>query len=294
MSHPYLIIEFKKVMDQRGFFKDTQSLAYLLSAAVESEIPVMLLATDLVENWFLYWITSNQNDRYVVKFESTRNPQPQAIFWLIRQAALASLTYANWQVHGLRLAPDPRSEGGNSPQDNNYRGNGFRRNVPAPPSGWASGGSSILGPGRTSGGRSNTGAGSRDAVHEACEIFGGDPFYDEVVEEIERTALPLEDYEGTKEEYEKEKRWLINSTYYYWIFNFAEKHANETTEELVEHYREEEREEEDAACIREQEHKQLSGDRVRLLMQSCDFNTLGKNAHIAPNPIETRAPQRAE
>ncbi len=107
----FLIVEFKRP-NPSPVFRQPQSVAYLLAASIKSRVPILVLATDLVMNWYLYWITGSPNERpYVVEFSSLDERDPMLPCWLARQAALASQTLgseSNGSMHDPGTAASPR------------------------------------------------------------------------------------------------------------------------------------------------------------------------------------------
>jgi len=261
-DHVFLIVDFI-MPNPSPVFRQPQSVAYLLAASIDSLVPVLVLATDLIANWYLYWITGPPNERpYVVEYSSVDTPDPRLTCWLARQAALASLKYWEAEVTGLCMAPDPgyRREDTDEEKDK-YRWRGFRRQIPslpAPPptSGNSAAGDSSVGEQAEDG--SEPGDNS-DPLH--------DEVVDEVVEEVERVVVAEHDFEGTREEYNKEKSFLINTTYYNRIYEYTATHPGGKIEDLLRQMIKEEEIEDDIKSSRLAEDEKLGIERVNLFTE---------------------------
>jgi len=59
------------------------------------------------------------------------------------------------------------------------------------------------------------------------------PIYDAVVEEVERVVVAEHDFERTREEYDREKSWLIDTTYYSRIFEYTAEHPGGKIEDML-------------------------------------------------------------
>ncbi len=158
---------------------------------------------------------------------------------------------------GLCMTPEPRHcrEDTNEDKDK-YCWRGFQRQIPSRPAAPPTSGNSATGSKKS---RQQAGDGSQADI--------SNPFYDAIVEEIERVIVAEGDFEGTREEYDREKDWLINTTYFCRIFEYTEKHPGATHEDMLREMIEEEEKEDDVKSSRLAEDEKMGIERVNLFME---------------------------
>ncbi len=156
------------------------------------------------------------------------------------------------------MTPDPVHRRNDTDEDKDeYRWRGFRRQIPSPPAEPPTSGYSATG-GSSVGEHADDGSEPGDT---------SDPIYDAVVEEVERVVVAEHDFESMREEYDREKSWLINTTHFSRIFEYTAKHPGGKIENMLCHKIEEEEKEDDIKISRLAEDEKLGIERVNLFME---------------------------